>query len=241
LAIGMAGVIGDLTKRGHSLHESAELGFELTALLESIGDPTLTVGLAVSPMAMATMTGDMAEMLRWSQMVIDLSDSDPARGNFFVGAPLAYAYGSRSVARWAQGQEGWRDDFHRALTMSRNTDPMSQAIGVVVTYGTAIHNGVVLADDVALRDIQEAVDTAERSADDFALGFALATMGVALVEGNSAAVERGLQLLRQVREMSVRDRFYRVHVPFINAWIGRGGCAVRRPRGDIVNAALSQR
>jgi hypothetical protein len=66
------------------------------------------------------------------------------------------------------------------------------------------------------------VDTAERSADDFALGFALATIGVALVERNSAAVERGLQLLRQVREMSVGDRFYRVHLPFINAWIGRG-------------------
>ena len=49
---------------------------------------------------------------------------------------------------------------------------------------------------------QEAVDIAERSADDFALGFALATMGVALVERNAAAADRGLQLLRQVREMS---------------------------------------
>jgi class 3 adenylate cyclase len=241
LAIGMAGVMGDLTTRGWHIHEPVELAFELTGLLESIGDPTLTVGLAVSLMAIATITGDMAEMLRLSQIVIDLSDSDPARGNFFVGTPLAYAYGSRSVARWAQGQEGWRDDFHRALMMSRKTDPMSQAIGVVVTYGTAIQNGVVLADDVALRDIQEAVDTAERSADDFALGFALATMGVALVERDSVAVERGLQLLRQVREMSVGDRFYRVHLPFINAWIGRGGCAVWRPRGGIVNAARSQR
>jgi hypothetical protein len=54
------------------------------------------------------------------------------------------------------------------------------------------------------------------------LGYALLTMAVALVERNSAAVERGLQLLRQVREMSVGDRFYRVHLPLINAWIGRG-------------------
>jgi hypothetical protein len=138
LAIGMAGVMGDLTTRGWHIHEPVELAFELTGLLESIGDPTLTVGLAVSLMAIATITGDMAEMLRLSQIVIDLSNSDPARGNFFVGTPLAYAYGSRSVARWAQGQEGWRDDFHRALMMSRKTDPMSQAIGVVVTYGTAI-------------------------------------------------------------------------------------------------------
>ena len=70
-----------------------ELAFELTALLESIGEPALTVALAISPMAMGLITGDMAEMLRLSQMVIDLSDSDPAGVNFFVGAPLAYAYG----------------------------------------------------------------------------------------------------------------------------------------------------
>ena len=221
LAIGMAGLIADYATRGN-IHESVELAFELTALLESISEPTLTVALAISPMAMGLITGDMAEMLRLSQMVIDLSDSDPAGVNFFVGAPLAYAYGSRSVARWEHGQDGWRDDFHRAVMMSRNTDPMSQSIVVAVTYAAAIVNGVVVADDVALRDVQEAVDTAERSADDLALGFALFAMGVALVERNSAAAARGLQLLRQVREMSVGDRFYRAHVPLINAWIGRG-------------------
>ena len=221
LAIGMAGLIADYMTRGN-IHESVELAFELTSLLESIGEPALTVGLAISPMAMGLITGDMAEMLRLSQMVIDLSDSDPAGVNFFVGAPLAYAYGSRSVARWEHGQEGWRDDFHRAVMMSRNTDPMSQSIAIAVTYAAAIVNGVVLADDVVLRDIQEALDTAERSADDFALGFALFARGVALVERNSAAAARGLQLLRQVREMSVGDRFYRCHVPLINAWIGWG-------------------
>ena len=221
LALGMGGLAGDYAVRGH-IQESAEVAFELTALLESIGEPTLTVGLAISPMAMGLITGDMAELLRLSQMVIDLSAGDPAGGNFLVGAPLAYAYGSRSIARWAHGQEGWRDDFHRALMMSRNTDPMSQSAVVIATYGAAIYSGVVLVDDVALRDIQEALDTAERSADDFALGFALFTMGMALVVTNAAAADRGLQLLRQVREMSVGDRFYRCHVPVINAWIGWG-------------------
>ena len=221
LAIGMAGLIGDYMTRGQ-IHESVELAFELMALLESIGEPTLTVGLAISPMSMGLITGDMAEMLRLSQMVIDLSDSDPAAGNIFVGAPLVYAYGVRSVALWAQGHEGWRDDFYRALMMSRNTDPMSQSVGVTLTYGAAIYTGVILADDVALRDIQEALDIAERSAEDLALGFALMTMGAALVEANSAAADRGLQLLRRVHEMSVGDRFYRCHLPLINAFIGRG-------------------
>jgi class 3 adenylate cyclase len=221
LAIGMAGLTGDYMTRGN-IHESVQLAFELTALLESIGEPALTVGLAISPMSMGLITGDMAEMLRLSQMVIDVSASDPAAGNVFVGAPLACAYASRSIGRWAHGQEGWRDDFHRALMMSRNTDPMSQSAVVTLTYGGAIQNGVILADDVALRDIQQALDTAERSADDFALGFALLAMGMALVVRNAAAADRGLQLLRQVREMSVGDRFYRCHVPAINAWIGWG-------------------
>ncbi len=221
LAIGMAGLTADYMTRGN-IHKSVQLNFELTALLESIGEPALTVGLAISPMSMGLITGDTAETLRLSQMVIDVSAGDPAAGNVFVGAPLACAYASRSIGRWAHGQEGWRDDFHRALMMSRNTDPMSQSTLVTLTYGGAIQNGVILADDVALRDIQEALDTAERSADDFALGFALLAMGVALVVRNSAAADRGLQLLRQVREMSVGDRFYRCHVPPINAWIGWG-------------------
>ena len=221
LAIGMAGLAGDYAVRGH-IQESAEVAFELTALLESIGEPTLIVGLAISPMGMGLITGDMAELLRVSQMVIDLSDGDLAGGNFLLGAPLAYAYGSRSIARWQHGQEGWRGDFHRALMMSRHTDAMSQSSVVIATYGAAICSGVILADDVALRDIQEALDTAERSADDFALGFALFTMGMVLVVRNAAATDRGLQLLRQVREMSVGDRFYRCHLPVINAWIGWG-------------------
>ena len=228
----MAGVVGDLMTRGR-IHESMELSLELTALLESIGEPTLTVGLAVSPLAMGLVTGDMAEMLRWSQTVIDLSDSDPANVNFFVGAPLAYAYGSRSVARWALGREGWRDDFHRAVMMSRDADPMSQGIVVAITYGNGIASGVVLADDAALRDLQETLDIAERSADDLALGFALFTMGVVLVQRDSAGAQRGLQLLRQLREMSVQDRFYRAHVPLIDAWTGRGVAACGDREGAL--------
>ena len=46
--------------------EASRLASELMALIESIGDPTLTVGLAVGPMAVKIVTGEMAEVLRWS-------------------------------------------------------------------------------------------------------------------------------------------------------------------------------
>ena len=223
LAIAMAGVIADLMTRGHT-HESVELSSELTALLESIGEPTLIVGLAISPLSMGLITGDMAEMLRLSQMVIDLSDSDSARANYMVGAPLAYAYGSRSIARWAHGQDGWRDDFDRAVAMGRNSDLWSQTIALTLVYGMAFGHNVVVADDAAIRDIEAALGAAEHSADDLALGFSLIAMGVALAGRRSSAaeVERGLELLRQVREMAVGDRFYRCHIPLIDAWIGHG-------------------
>ena len=36
-------------------------------------------------------TGEIADVLRWSQTVIDLADGDPPRANFIVGSPLAVA------------------------------------------------------------------------------------------------------------------------------------------------------
>ncbi len=62
------------------------------ALIETVGDPTLTVGLAVVPIAVKLSTGEMAEVPRWSQTVIDPSDGEPAKGakgNVVIGSPLA--------------------------------------------------------------------------------------------------------------------------------------------------------
>jgi adenylate cyclase len=221
LAISMAGLIADLMTRGH-IDESAKLSFELTALLESVGEPTLTVGLATTPMAMDLMTGDMAEMLRVSQMVIDLSASASANESYITSSPLAYAYASRAVGWWAHGQDGWRDDFDRAVAMGRNTDLWSQTIALTLAYGMALAHNVVLADDAAMRDVGEALDTAEQSADDLALGFTLLANGGVLVHGDPAEIERGLRLLRRSREMAVGDRFYRCNIPIIDMWIGHG-------------------
>ena len=55
------------------------------------------------------------------------------------------------------GPCGWRDDFDRALAMARSTDPMSHAFVITYAYGFAIAGGVLLADDAALRDIEEAL------------------------------------------------------------------------------------
>ena len=209
------GLLGEriMTNR---LAEVSRLASEYMTLIESIGDPALTVGLAIIPMAGKILTGEMAEVRRWSDRVIDLAEGDRTIGGFFVEAPLASAYAMRCTARWWLGQAGWREDFNRALVMARDADPMSQATVVTYTYANAITCGVIAADDAALREIDEALQSAERSADDLAVGLALYTKANALRKHDSAHQERALDLLRQLRERTVDGRFYPWLVPVVD-------------------------
>jgi hypothetical protein len=125
--------------------------------------PTLTVGLALFPASVKVLTGEMAETLRWSQMVIDLAEGNRARGDYVVGSPMALAYALRFTAGWVLGHSGWREDFNRAVAMARDADPISQAVVNTYTYASALACGVIVVDDAALRDIDEALENAQRS------------------------------------------------------------------------------
>ena len=48
-------------------------------------------------------TGEYADVLRWSQTVIELADGDPTKGNFIIGSPLAFAHATRAVGRGGLG------------------------------------------------------------------------------------------------------------------------------------------
>ena len=78
-------------------------------LIESIGDPTLTVGLSAAPINAKIESAEYSDVLQWSQRVIDLADGDPSKGNFIIGCPLALALTTRGVARYCLGRPGWRD------------------------------------------------------------------------------------------------------------------------------------
>ena len=101
----------------------------------------------------------------------------PPKGTSFSGRRWRWRWHTRGTARWALGRAGWRDDFDRALAMARGADPMSHAVVIAYAYGFAIAGGVLLADDAALRDIEEALEIAERSSEDFALGLARCDAG----------------------------------------------------------------
>lgn len=218
LAIAMTGLIGEHFVHGR-VHDGALLASEHTTLIDSLGDPALTVGLSVVSIAAMATVGDMREVLRRSQLVIDLADGDVGKGAVILGAPLAAGYASRSVGRWALGHTGWRDDIQRAVAMVQGSDSMSVGVAITYAYCMAIGNEVLLPDDDALRTIDDALADAERSADDLALGFALMTKGVALLSRGAERRAEGLNLLRQVREMCLAEQFYLAHRPVLDAWI----------------------
>jgi len=225
LAIGMSGLATELVYAGRS-REGSRLASEQMALLESIGDPTLTMGLAFVAFANWGDAGEFGEVLRWSQTVIDLAAGDPAKGaGFGLGSPLAVALATRGIARWWLGRPGWRQDLHDAVAMARHSDPATFAVVVAWTYG-AMQYGVLRADDAAVRAIEEAVRTAA-SSNWVALGLAEYALGVALLSRDAAADRRrGLELVVQARDT------WRESAPFLvpvtELWVAREGAR----RGD---------
>jgi adenylate cyclase len=221
LAFGMAGLVMEHMRHAR-VREASRLASETMALVESIGEPTLTVGLSLAAIGAKLQVGEMAEALRWSQTVIELADGDPAKGNTLIGSQLAVAVALRGTARYALGRAGWRDDFDRAVAMASGADPMWHALVIAYGYGFAIRDGVLLADDAALRDIEEALAIAERSSEDVALGMARWALGLALVHRDSPAErERGLAVLGQVRDMCLEGRFYRFVLAAVDVFTAR--------------------
>ncbi len=96
LAIGMAGLLMALSVHAH--YPESPLASEFMELVESIGDPELTVGLSFAPLFANSEVEDMAEVLRLAERVIELADDDPTKGNLIIGSPLTFAIAMRGFA-----------------------------------------------------------------------------------------------------------------------------------------------
>jgi class 3 adenylate cyclase len=228
LAIAMAGLVVDRVHKAR-MREASRLASEATALIESVGDPTLTVGLSFAAIYAKAVCTEWSDVLRWSQRVIDLADGDASKGNFIFGSPLALALTTRATARYALGRPGWRDDLPHGLAMASSADPMSYASVVAFTYFPGIATGVVRPDDRAVREIEDALRIGERSGDDVALAFARMTLGVALVHRRADAErERGQRLLAEVSEIFLRRGHNMAELPIVNVYLARE----RSRRGD---------
>jgi hypothetical protein len=179
------------------------------------------VGLSFVGILVKAMSAEMADVLRWSQLTIDLAEGDPAQSNFVVDSPLALAIGARGAARYWLGLPGWREDLDDAWARARTADALSCATVLVYKNDLAIPSGVLRSDDRALRDIGEALQTCEQSGDDFALAQARESMGFALIHHDTADSDRGVALLKQVRDQILQGRFTLAELPLFNLYIAR--------------------
>jgi class 3 adenylate cyclase len=227
LAIAMTGLVMDHAYHDR-LREASQLASEAMAIIESIGDSTLTVGLSQAAIFAKIETAEFGDVLRWSQRVIDLADGDPSKGNFMHGSPLAGAFTIRGIARYCLGRPGWRDDLRHGLAMARGADPLSYAMDITFAY-LAIPFGVLRPDDSAVREIEDALRIAEPSSDDLAVAVTRLTLGFALVHRPTAAErDRGQELLAEVSDVFLRRGHHLGDRPIVEVYLARE----RARRGD---------
>ncbi|HTM85710.1 MAG TPA: AAA family ATPase, partial [Mycobacterium sp.] len=205
LAIGMAGQASSLLTHGR-YRESSWLASELLGLTESIGDPVLELSLLYVVLGAKFQVGEMTEVIRAANRMIDLADGDAGRGNLIIGSPLVTAFMLRGLAGAALGRRGWQSDIDRATTMVREFDPTTRAM-MHLYRCMALPGGLLLPDAMALQETAETLGVAERSGDDLALDAARFARGVTLVECGGPHRRDGFELLAQARDAAAQGRF----------------------------------
>jgi len=206
LAIGMAGFIMALTFHNR-FREAAKVAAEQSELLESIGDPTLTVALLFAAIYAKCQAGEMTEALRMSDRLIDLADGDPTKGNLIFGSPLSTATAMRGHVKMCLGIPGWLDDAAAAIAMAAPLDPTSYVFALLWKYVASVPFGALPPDATALRETAEALRIAESSSDNFMLYMGRLSRGLVLVSGDGPQREAGLDLFTQTRDAAVTAQF----------------------------------
>ena len=233
LAIGRAGRVMDHVFQART-REASQLASEAMTLIDSIGDPTLTVGLSFAPNYAKGESAEMCDVLRWSQAVIDLAEGDPAKGNFIFGSPLAVALFQRAMARYWLGRPGWRDDLHHCLAMARSADPLTHSAVVGYVYLVGVSSGVLSPDDSAMREVEDALRIGERSSDDVGVALGRMALGVALVHRHTAAErDRGQTILTELSDVFLRRGYLLCDLPLVEVYVARER-ARRGERDDAI-------
>jgi adenylate cyclase len=204
LAMGMAGQMLVLGVRA-GYRESATLSAEFTSLVESIRDPALTVSLLWAAPTALMYSAEVTEIVRLADLIIESADGDLQMGNAIIESPLSLAMFLRAIAHAFRGERGWQDSLEQALSMCRESTPVGYPVILVWKY-VLMSNGIVIADEAAVRETAEALELAQRYGDDFALECARSARAVVLVQLGGWAEAEGLELLSMAREAALHGR-----------------------------------
>ena len=113
LAIAMAGMVMDHAYQGR-IRQASLLASEAMALIESLGDPTLTVALSLP--AIYARDRELANQFRGSRSgpdVVDLANSECIQSNSHLRSPLSAAFTTRAIAGSSSGS-GWSNNYSMA-------------------------------------------------------------------------------------------------------------------------------
>lgn len=220
LAVGMAGLMTALIFHSRYI-DASRVASDCIRLLETIGEPTLMVALAIAPGNIKVQAGEAVECLRLAERVIDLADGDPTRGNLLIGSPLAIALMFRGTCRYCLGLPDWKEDLDEATAMARDVDVRTFVTALLTKYGFAVHAGVLLPDEASDRHTAEALAMAEHSGDDYAVDTARLTRGLVLVHQDGPQRAAGMALLAQYRDAYLRHGYAQEAVRFFDTELAR--------------------
>jgi adenylate cyclase len=221
LAMGIAGPMTVQMQLGN-MHEASRLASEQMALLDSIGDPSLTAVAGFGGIGVKAQTGDREAVRRWAQATIEWAKGDPTKGNIVVGSPLAVALVLRAMTRWSRGESGWREDLDNAMVMAERAEALTLAVVVSWGYGIGAWDGVMELDDNVVAKIERALNVTEAAGDDYAVAMVRYVLGTVLqIRDDAADRDRGLQLLEGVRDMCLQQRFPSSELPVIEIYAVR--------------------
>ncbi|SPM33259.1 adenylate and guanylate cyclase catalytic domain-containing protein [Mycobacterium rhizamassiliense] len=205
LAVGMAGHITTLTF--NSKHrEAAAMAMEFANLVESIGDPEMTVGLFYAGAQAKWEVGEATECLQLAERIIEVAHGDPTMGDFVIGSPLAWAITLKGAAKMFLGRPGWRDDLDEGIALAHSFDSTTRPMAQLYKYAAAIANCAVLPDADDLTQAAESLEIAQRSGDNTALAYSLVNQATVLIHCDSGDTAAGLAALAKAREMLVDEK-----------------------------------
>jgi len=166
----------------------------------------LTDALLMAALTARFGTGELTEVMRLSQRIIDDTDADPRRGNFLIDSPLTVALMMRAAAGMCMGIPAWKGDVDRAVPMCAEFEPGVRAGLLLYVYAIGVANGLLVPDAAMLRESAEALRVAEERGDEFALASARFLRGLILAQYGGPQRAEGFELLGQSRETALRDR-----------------------------------
>ncbi len=207
LAVGMAGHLNTLTFNARH-REAAAMALEFAALVESIGDPAMTVGLLYAAAQAKWEVGEATESLRLAERIIDVAHGDPTMGDFVIGSPLAWAITLKGAAEMFLGRRGWRDHLEEGIALAQSSDATTRPFAQLYKYAAAIENGAVLPTAEDVEQTAESLEIAQRSGDNAAVTYSLVNRAIALIHHNDDSESRaaGLECLTRAREMIVDEK-----------------------------------